>query len=107
MAAEIPEGLAIETVWVVECTLGPDAAERRAAVRSEHLTRIGELRAAGIIVEAGAFSDMTASLITIRAATEEAALAVVRADVYTRAGVWVAFRARTFGRVISTGEASR
>jgi uncharacterized protein YciI len=107
MAGEIPEGLAIETVWVVECTLGEDAAERRPPVRAEHLTRIGELRAAGVIVEAGAFSDMTASLITVRATTEAEALAVVHADVYARSGVWVAFRARPFGRVVRTGELER
>ena len=45
MAGEIPDGLAIESTWAVEATYGPDAAQRRPAVRQEHLKRIGELRA--------------------------------------------------------------
>jgi uncharacterized protein YciI len=107
VAQGIPEGLAIETVWVVEAALGPDAAERRAPVRAEHLRRIGDLRASGVVVEAGAFADMSASLFIVRAATEEEALAVVRDDVYTRTGVWVSFRARPFGRVARADELPR
>ena len=82
MAGEIPEGLVIEQVWAVEATYGPDAAERRPAVRAQHLTRIGELRASGTILEAGGYSDMSASLILLRATSEAAALAVVEADIY-------------------------
>ena len=99
MAGEIPEGLAIEKVWAVEATYGPDAAERRPAVRAEHLARIAELRAAGTIVEAGAYTDMSGSLLLLRAPDEESALALVRADVYFRSGVWTEFRVRAFGRV--------
>jgi uncharacterized protein YciI len=99
MAREIPDGLAIEQIWVVEATYGADAAERRPAVRAEHLARIGELRSAGTIVEAGAYTDMSASLLLLRAPSEEAALAVAQADVYFRSGVWTGFRVRAFGRV--------
>ncbi len=104
MAAEIPEGLAIEQIWAVEATYGPDAAERRPAVRAEHLTRIAELRRAGTIIEAGAFADMSGSLVLLRAASEEAALVVVRSDVYYRSGVWTGFRVRAFGRVARLDE---
>lgn len=104
MASEIPEGLAIETIWVVEAAYGPDAAERRQAVRSDHLLRIAALREAGTIVEAGGYADMSASLILIRAADEAAALAVVADDVYTRAGVWTGFRVRALGRVVRREE---
>jgi uncharacterized protein len=104
MAGEVPEGIAIERIWVVEAELAADAAERRTAVRAEHLARIAELRAAGTVVEAGAFADMSASLLLFRVATEEAALALVQADVYFRAGVWIGFRIRPLGRVVRTDE---
>jgi uncharacterized protein YciI len=104
MAGEIPPGLAIEAVWVAESTYAADAAERRAPVRSEHLARIGELRATGIIIEAGAFADMSGSLIVLRAADEASARAVLEADVYWRSGVWTAIRLRSLGRVIRTDE---
>jgi uncharacterized protein len=104
MAGELPEGLAIERIWVVEAELAQDAAERREPVRAEHLARLGELRADGTVVEAGAFADMSASLLLLRVSTEEAALAVAQADVYFRSGVWTGFRIRALGRVIRTDE---
>ena len=102
--AEIPDGLAIETIWVVEATYGPAAAERRPAVRHEHMTRLARLREAGTVLEAGGFIDMSASLLLIRAASEEEALALAREDVYTRAGVWTTLRARPMGRVARVDE---
>lgn len=104
MAGEIPEGLAIQTIWVVEATLGPDAAERRAPVRAEHLARLARLRDAGTIVEAGAFADMSGSLLLVRAASEQAVSDLVREDVYFRVGVWSGFRVRAFGRMVSVDE---
>ena len=104
MAGELPEGVAIEQIWVVEAALAPDAAERRTAVRVERLARMAELRAAGTVVEAGAFADMSVSLVLLRVATEEAALAIAKADVYFRSGVWTGFRIRAMGRVVRTDE---
>lgn len=104
MAAEIPEGLAIQSIWVVEATLAPDAAERRPAVRPEHLARLGRLRETGTIIEAGAFADMSASLLLVRAPSEEAVAELVRADVYYRSGVWSGFRVRPFGRMVRLDE---
>ena len=104
MTAELPDGLAIERIWVVEAAYGPDVADRRPPVRAEHLTRIAELREAGTIIEAGAFNDMSGSLVLIRAESEEEALAVARADVYFRSGVWTELRVRALGRVVSRGE---
>jgi hypothetical protein len=100
MAGGIPEGLAIEPIWVAESSYGPDVAERRAPVRSRHLARIGELKVAGVIIEAGAFADMSGSLILLRAPSEEAARAVLEADVYWQAGVWTGFRIRAYGHVV-------
>lgn len=89
----------LETVWFVQATYAPDAAETRGPVRPRHLARIAELKAAGVVVEAGAFTDMSASVLLIRAETEAEALEVCRHDVYMQAGVWVELRAKPFGRV--------
>jgi uncharacterized protein len=104
MAEKIPEGLAIEQIWVAESSYAPDVAERRAPVRSRHLARIGELKVSGVIIEAGAFADMSGSLILLRAPSEEAARAVLEADVYWQAGVWTGFRIRAFGHVVGQDE---
>lgn len=94
---------AIERVWLVEATYAPDAAETRVPFRAAHLARLLELKDAGVVVEAGAFVDVSASIVLVRADSEEAALAVCRDDVYMRNGVWVEIRARPFGRVVGRG----
>ena len=93
----------IESVWLVEATYAPDAAETRKPFRAEHLARLLELKDAGVIVEVGAFMDVSASIALVRAASEAAALAAFRDDVYMRNGVWVEVRARPFGRVVRGG----
>jgi uncharacterized protein YciI len=89
----------LEPVWFVQATYAPDAAETRVPVRPRHLARIAELKAAGVVVEAGAFMDMSASVLLIRAGTEAEALEVCRQDVYMQSGIWVELRAKPFGRV--------
>ena len=89
----------IEVVWHVEATYAPDGAESRAPFRAEHIERLQRLKAEGTIIEAGAFADVSATVMIIRAATEEEVLALARADVYMRNGVWVEVRIRPFGRV--------
>ena len=49
----------LENVWLVQATYAPDAAETRVPFRARHLARIATLKAAGTIVEAGAFLDMS------------------------------------------------
>ncbi|RKY16912.1 MAG: hypothetical protein DRQ55_16960 [Planctomycetota bacterium] len=100
--SEIPPGVEIEKVFLVEAQYTPDAAERRPAVRAEHLARVVELRRAGTIIEGGAYSDaMTSSILIVRADDAAAALAIARADVYVKSGVWGDISARPFGRVTS------
>lgn len=94
-----PVAVPIEPVWLVEATYAPDAAETRAPFRAEHIARLQDLKRQGIVIEAGAFADVSATIVILRAADEEAALDVCRADVYLRNGVWVELRARPFGRV--------
>ncbi|MEO5940335.1 MAG: YciI family protein [Candidatus Limnocylindrales bacterium] len=89
----------IELIWLIEATYAPDAAETRVPFRAEHIAGLQQLKRDGIVVEAGAFLDVSATIILVRAADEQAALAICRADVYLRNGVWVELRARAFGRV--------
>jgi uncharacterized protein YciI len=89
----------LEPVWLVEATYAPDAAETRVPFRAEHLAGIRKRLASGDYIEAGAFADVSASMIMVRAESAEAAIELVRDDVYLRNGVWVEVRARAFGRV--------
>lgn len=91
--------VSIEPVWLVEATYAPDAAETRVPFRARHVARLAELKDAGVVVEAGAFADVSASIVILRAADEQAALELCRDDIYMRHGVWVEVRARAFGRV--------
>jgi hypothetical protein len=94
-----PASAPIELVWLVEATYAPDGAESRLPFRAEHIARLQELKRQGIVIEAGAFADVSASLVLVRASDERAALDLCRDDVYLRNGVWVELRARPFGRV--------
>lgn len=98
---QFPPGVTIENVWLIEATYAPDAAESRGPFRARHLARIAELRDAGVIIEAGAFADVSSSLVMVRAESEQAALEIARGDVYMANGIWVELRARPFGRVAS------
>ena len=100
---ELPPGIRIEPVYLVEVQFTPGAAELRPTVRPEHLARIAELKRSGTLIEGGAYSDsLTSSILLVRADDAEAATAIVRKDVYVRAGVWGAITARPFGRVTLT-----
>ena len=95
-----PPGVEIEKVFLVEAQYTPEAAERRPAVRAEHLTRLADLIRAGTVIEGGAYSDaMTSSIVLLRVDDADAALAIARDDVYVRAGVWGEITVRPFGRV--------
>ena len=99
--AGIPDGVRVETVYVVEISYTADAAEKRPAVRPEHLRRVAKLLADGTLVEAGGYLDFSAALLMVRASSEEEAVALVRDDVYVREGVWLDdAQARPFGRVV-------
>ena len=102
--SDMPDGIAIEPIWAIEAAYGPDAQAKRPAVRAEHLSRLIALRAQGVIVEAGAFTDWSGSLILLRAPSEEAALEVIRSDVYWRSGVWSDVKVRPFGRAVRSDE---
>ena len=98
---DIPDGVAVETVFMVEISYSADAAEKRPALRPEHLRRIARLMADDRVLEAGGYLDFGSALLMVRASSEEQAVALVRDDVYLREGVWLDnARARPFGRVV-------
>ena len=100
--SDIPAGVKVESVFLVEAQYTADAAEKRPAVRAEHLANVARLREEGTIIEAGAYSDrLSSSLLLVRASDAAAALAIARQDVYVKAGVWSDISARPFGRVTS------
>ena len=86
-------------MWLVEASYVANAAEARAPFRPAHLARITELKSSGVVLEAGAYADASASLLMLRAATEEEALDLCRADVYWQNAIWVDLKARAFARV--------
>jgi uncharacterized protein len=97
----VPDGLAVESVWVVEVRYAPDAASKRPAVRPEHLERVRRLMDDGRLVASGGFLDFSSALLFVRAASEAEAVELVRDDVYLREGVWLDdFTARPFGLVV-------
>lgn len=89
----------IEPAWLVTATYAPDAEETRVPFRAAHLANAARLKAEGVIIEVGAFADVSASILIIRAESEQAALDVCRRDVYMQNGVWVELRAKPFGRL--------
>lgn len=97
----IPADVRVETIYVVEATYGPDAAQLRPFSRPEHLGHIGDLLREGRVIEAGGYLDFSSAILLVRADSEEAALDVFRDDVYVRTGVWTELRARAYGRVVA------
>ena len=107
MNPEIPPGIDLENVFLVEVRFMPDAAERRPAQRHEHLLRIAELIRNGTLILGGAYTDqgLSSSVLVIRAADAEAAMDVIREDVYSRTGVWEGMTVRPFSRVVLSADA--
>jgi uncharacterized protein YciI len=99
MTEPVAPAHSLESVWVVQATYAPDAAETRVPFRARHLARMASLMAAGTIIEVGAFLDMSGSLLMVRAEDEAAAIEIARQDIYMQNGVWVELRARPFGRL--------
>lgn len=101
--AGIPDGVSIETVYVVEVSYTADAADKRPAVRPEHLARVARLLDEGRLIEAGGFLDLRSAMLIVRAAREADAVELIRDDIYIRSGVWADdVRARAYGRVVRT-----
>jgi uncharacterized protein YciI len=99
MSVQSPNVPTLEPVYLVEATYVANAAEARAPFRPAHLAHLTVLKGSGVVVEAGAYADASASLLMLRAATENEALDLCRADVYWQNGIWVDLKARAFARL--------
>jgi uncharacterized protein YciI len=77
-----------------------DALSRRLAAREAHLANIRKLASDGTLIFAGAMLDdagkMIGSTVVLEAPDRTAAEAVVRADPYIAAGVWVRWELSNF-----------
>jgi uncharacterized protein YciI len=89
----------LKTTYVVEATYAQDAATRREPFRAEHLDRAGKLSREGALLLAGAFADMSASLLIFGVASEDAVRAIIETDVYWHNGVWTSYTVRRLNRV--------
>ena len=89
-----------EPCYVVECLYARDAAQKRAPFREAHLARIGMLSDEGALLLAGAFDDMSASLLVVAVESEEAVVAIVETDVYWKNKVWTSYKIRRLNRVV-------
>jgi uncharacterized protein YciI len=90
----------IETCHVVTATYCEGAAEKRAPYREEHLERVAKLIEAGAVIVAGALGDMSASLLVLNIEGEDAARAVIEADVYWKNGIWTDYEVKRLNRVV-------
>jgi len=106
-ASELPDGVSIETVFLVEVPYTPDAADRRPALRGEHLTRLARLMREARIIEAGGTLDFGKAVLLIRGADADEVLALVAEDVYTTGGVWHSPTVTPWGRVVLEGRSRR
>jgi uncharacterized protein YciI len=89
----------LKTSYVVEAAYAEDAATRREPFRAEHLDRVGKLSKEGALLLAGAFADMSASLLVFAVTSEDAVRAIVETDIYWRNGIWTAYTVRRLNRV--------
>jgi uncharacterized protein YciI len=101
---DVPDGIEIENVFLVEVAYTPDAPARRPALRPRHLTRIARLMREGRVVEAGGCADFSKAVLIVRATSEEDAVALIEEDVYVTGGVWQSPRAVGYGRVVPAAE---
>jgi uncharacterized tellurite resistance protein B-like protein/uncharacterized protein YciI len=99
--SDLPPGVRIEQVWLVEVPYTPEARERRPAFRVEHLSRLARLRAEGRIIEAGGAADFSKAVLLMRGADEAEVLALIASDVYTSGGVWHDPTVVGYGRVVT------
>lgn len=99
--SDLPAGISVERIFVVEATYSPDAEKLRPAVRPEHLERIARLMGEGRVIEAGGYFDFSTALLLVRADSPQEAADLFLDDVYVRARVWTTtITARPFARVV-------
>jgi uncharacterized protein YciI/uncharacterized tellurite resistance protein B-like protein len=106
-ASDLPDGVSIETVYLVEVPYTPDAAERRPAFRRSHLERLARLMREGRLIEAGGTLDFGKAVLLMRGSDADDVLALIAEDVYTTGGVWHSPAVTPWGRVVLEGRSRR
>ena len=89
-----------EACYVAECFYAEGAAGKRAPFREAHLARVAMLSDEGALLLAGAFDDLSASLLVLAVENEEAVAAIVETDIYWKNKVWTSYKIRRLNRVI-------
>lgn len=104
---ELPAGVEIDQVFLVEAMFAADAAVRRRPYRLAHLRRLANLKQRGVVIESGAYLDaLSTSIMLVRAASPEAARQIAADDVYMATGVWEGVHVRPFGRIALSADPS-
>jgi uncharacterized protein YciI len=82
----------------------PEALQRRQAVREQHLREIQPAVDGGVVQLGGAILDdegqMIGSALVVEAASREELDALLRQDIYSRAGVWQRLEVYPFRRAV-------
>lgn len=86
-------------MYVVEASYVADAATKRLPFRAEHIERLGKLFASGALVLAGAFDDLTASLLVLDVESPKAADAIIKSDIFWNKKIWTVYTVRKFDTV--------
>ena len=86
--------------FVVEAAYADDATESRAPYREQHLERVERLMTEGTLLLAGAYDDMSASLLILDVADEKQAREIAESDVYWREGIWTEITVLRLNRVV-------
>ena len=89
-----------EPCYVAECLYAKGAAEKRAPWREAHVARLGMLSDEGALLLAGAYDDLSSSLLVLAVGSEEAVVAIIETDVYWKNKVWTSYKIRRLNRVI-------
>jgi hypothetical protein len=87
-------------VYHVAATTAADYPSRREPYRKEHLARLLDLRARGLVVAAGPAPDGTGADLFYRARAEGDLARLVEEDPYFAGGAWTAYSARAFAQFI-------
>jgi uncharacterized tellurite resistance protein B-like protein/uncharacterized protein YciI len=98
--SDVPAGVKIEQVFLVEVPYTPEAQQLRPALRPQHLERILRLKLQDRVIEAGGTTDFDKAVLLIRASSEDEVRQLIADDVYTSGGVWQEPKIVGYGRVV-------
>lgn len=89
--------------FVVEAAYVKGAADKRTPFRSQHLERLAKLHEEGALVLAGAYDDLSASLLVLAVSNEKAVKAIIETDIYFQNKIWTGYTVRKLNKVVFDG----